>query len=141
VFDKQLAGISEPYIKEKKEEHRMAMMAYKKSFAKWKEKLEAKKKEMHRDCTNDACRSGRINDAILQFADSKPVKPSLDYISKEQVNVSLLTILAWQKDQSLISFIQQQGAELIPNKLFLTDTKLIYFMVDANGVIAVVETN
>jgi len=141
TFDKQFGSISAVYIEEKKEEYRVAMMAYKRSFVKWEQQLEAQKKRMLSGCTNDACRSGRINDASLLFADSKPVEPKLDYISKERVHVSLFTIFAWQKDQPLILFMQQQGAELIPNKVFLTDAKLIYFTVDANGVISVDEIN
>jgi hypothetical protein len=141
LFDKQFVSISGPYIREKEEEYRAAMMEYKRRFVKWEQQLETRKKQMLADCTNDACRSGRINDASLHYADSKPVEPILDYISNERVNVSLLTIFAWQKDQTLISFIQQQGEELIPNKLFLTDAKLIYFTVDANGDSSVVETS
>jgi hypothetical protein len=69
------------------------------------------------------------------FADTEPQEPVLSYISKERVKLSLLTVFVWQKDKPLIEFIQQQGGELIPNKLFLTDAKLIYFTVDAHGVV------
>ncbi|ORU92283.1 MAG: hypothetical protein A6F70_02480 [Cycloclasticus sp. symbiont of Bathymodiolus heckerae] len=132
-FDQQLAEISGPYIEQRKEDYRVALIVYKKEFVAWEQKLEAKKREMLSVCENDACRSGRINDVRRLFADSEPQEPRKDYIVKERVNVSLLTVFAWQKDQALLQFLQQQGAELIPNKLFLTDAKLIYFTVDAMG--------
>ena len=133
AFDEQLTAISEPYIQLKQEQHRLAMMEYKARFIEWEKALEEKKQKMLSACTNDACRSGRINDVRRLYANSQPQEPVLDYISRERVNVSLQTIFAWQKDQLLIAFIAEQSRELIPNKLFLTDAKLIYFTVDVNG--------
>jgi len=133
VFDQQLTAISAPYKQQKEEEYRTAMIKYKKNFFEWKRGLEKQENQLLSQCDNDACRGGRINDARLMFADSKPLEPTLDYISRERVNVSLLTIFAWQKDEPLITFMLEQGAELIPNKVFLTDAKLLYFMVDVQG--------
>jgi len=138
-FDSQLVGISSPYIQQQKAEFRHAMNAYKKSFLKWEQALETKKEAMLVVCDNDACRNGRINDVRRLFARSEPKEPKEDYIAKERVLVSLLTVFAWQKDQPLIQFMQQQGVELIPNKLFLTDGKLIYFTVDVKGNSTLVE--
>ncbi|PHS72791.1 MAG: hypothetical protein COB22_04220 [Cycloclasticus sp.] len=139
-FDEQLSAVSKPYSEAKKEQYRLAMMEYKKKFIKWEEALEEKKQHLLRACSNDACRSGRINDARLLYEDSEPVEPKLDYIARERVYVSLFTIFVWQKDRLLIKFIQQQGAELMANKLFLTDAKLIYFMVDVEGNSTIINT-
>lgn len=140
AFDKQLAAIFAPYAQLKKEQYRLATMAYKKAFVEWEKKLEEKKQQVLKVCTNDACRSGRINDVRRMFADFQPQEPQLNYISIERVNVSLHTLFAWQKDLSLMSFIIAQERELIPNKLFLTDGKLIYFTVDVNGNSSIINT-
>jgi hypothetical protein len=49
------------------------------------------------------------------------------------------TVFAWKNDQPLIQFVHQKDMELIPNKLFLTDGKLLYFIVDTNGKVEVLE--
>ncbi|HIL91692.1 MAG TPA: hypothetical protein EYG50_02925 [Cycloclasticus sp.] len=139
VFDKQLASVSKKYIDDKKEQYRLVMGVYKRSHTIWENELAIKKREMLQVCQNDACRSGRINDARRLFASTEPKAPKQDYMSKERVNLSLLTLFVWQNDQPLIQFIKQQGMELIPNKLFLTDGKLLYFTVDEVGQIGLVE--
>jgi len=138
-FDEQLDSVSNPYIERRKEEYRAAVGAYKKKFRVWELELEARKREMLSVCDNDACRSGRINDVRRMFADSEPERPKEDYLVKERVNVSLLTVAAWQKDQGLLQFLQSNGAELIPNKLFLTDAKLIYFKVSSVGEVTILK--
>lgn len=132
-FDDELASVSSSYIQNKKEEHRLAMSRYKRSVVVWEKALEKKKTEMLSVCTNDACRSGGINDVRRLFSVSKPVEPQESYIAKERVYVSLQTLFAWQKDALLLQFVKKNGAELIPNKLFLTDAMLIYFIVDKSG--------
>lgn len=138
-FDSQLAGISAPYFRQQKIEFRNAMNAYKKNHLIWEQALVAKKETMLDACDNEACRNGRINDARGLFARSEPKEPKADYIAKDRVFVSLLTVFAWQGDQSLIQFIRQHSAELMPNKLFLTDGKLLYFTVDVKGKSSLVE--
>ncbi|MBL4744212.1 MAG: hypothetical protein JKX87_06205 [Cycloclasticus sp.] len=132
-FDGQITEVSKPYTQHKKETYRQAMLAYKVAYEAWEQTLDAKKKEMLIACDNDACRGGRINDARLMLADSEPKEPKQDYITKDRVYISLLTVFAWQKDTELIEFMQQQVVTPIPNKLFLTDSKLIYFTVNARG--------
>ncbi|PCI22511.1 MAG: hypothetical protein COB62_01320 [Piscirickettsiaceae bacterium] len=139
VFDRQLANISTAYIQQQKIKFRELMITYKKSHGAWEEKLANKKQQMLSVCKNDACRGGRINDVRRMFEASKPIEPVANYITKERAYVSLFTIAAWQKDSSLIKFIQQQGGELIANKLFLTDAKLIYFTIDKEGHALIVE--
>ena len=138
-FDAELATIYSPYIEERKEAFRLAMISYKKEFLIWEQALETKKQKMLSACTTDACRNGRINDVRRLYAESQPVKPKLDYISKSRVFVSLLTIFRWQGDMDLISFVEQQKGERIPNKMFLTDSKLIYFEVDVRGNSAIID--
>jgi len=139
AFDEQLNDVSGPYIKSRKEDYRAALRTYKKKFSVWELELEARKREMLSLCSNDACRSGRINDVRRMFANSEPERPKEDYIVKERVNVSLLTVSAWQKDEALLQFLRDNGAELIPNKLFLTDAKLIYFKVSPEGVTTILK--
>ena len=138
-FDAELATIYSPYINERKEAFRLAMMVYKKEFVIWEQALDVKKQKMLKACTNDACRNGRINDVRRLYAESQPKKPELGYISKSRVFVSLLTIFRWQGDMELISYVEQDNAERIPNKMFLTDSKLIYFVVDASGNGAIID--
>ena len=138
-FDVELATIYSPYIDERKEVFRLAMIVYKKEFVIWEQALETKKQKMLSACTNDACRNGRINDVRRLYAETQPVKPELDYISKSRVFVSLLTIFRWQGDLELISYVEQQKGERIPNKMFLTDNKLIYFAVDVRGNSAIID--
>lgn len=139
-FDEQLGAISAPYRHEKEEEHRLAMNAYKVAMLKWATSLEAQKKKMLSACTNDACRSGRINDVRRMYRETKPKEPTLNYLTNERVYLSLLTMFTWKKDLDLIAFMQQEGAELIPNKLFLTDAKLIYFTVNSFGESLIIST-
>jgi len=138
-FDEELTTIYSPYIDERKEAFRIAMMAYKKEFVTWERALEEKKQRMLGACTNAACRNGRINDARRLYAESQPIKPELGYISKSRVFVSLLTVFRWQGDTELISYVEQQSGERIPNKVFLTDSKLIYFVVEAGGNSAIID--
>jgi RNase P protein component len=132
-FDDELASIAAPYIQQKEKAYRLAMAEYKKSFFRWEQELEAKKLQMLAVCTNDVCRNGQKKDVRHLFAESEPKEPTMDYIVKERVNVSLLTLFAWQKDHDLQHYISEKGAELIVNKLFLTDGKLLYFTVDKMG--------
>ncbi|OUR84972.1 hypothetical protein A9Q85_09085 [Cycloclasticus sp. 44_32_T64] len=138
-FDPQLADISRPYIQQKKEAFRQATNEYDIKLVSWEQALANKKQAMLKGCDNDACRRGRLNDVRRLFASSKPSKPQEDYIVKERVKVSLFSVFAWQKDQALMRFMREQGAEVIPNKLFLTDGTLIYFKVDALGNNVIIE--
>ncbi len=135
VFDEQLARVSKVYIDDKKEQSRLAMGVYKRRQVAWGKEQAIKKRERLVACQNDACRRGRINDVSRMFAATEPKEPKQDYISKERVNLSLLSVFAWQKDESLVQFIKQQGAELIPNKMFLTEGKRLYFTVDEMGAV------
>lgn len=138
-FDLQIADISGPYIQQKKEAFGQATNEYEIKRLNWEQALAAKKQTMLKACENDACREGRLNDARQLLARSKPSKPQEDYIVKERVKVSLFSVFAWQKDQTLMRFMWEQGAEIIPNKLFLTDGTLVYFTVDAQGNNVIVE--
>ena len=132
-FDEQLTKVSAPYLLEKQQKHEQAMRVYGREFSTWQQQKEQKKRQWLHDCTHDACRNGRVNEVEQLFASSEPKRPILNYVTKERVYLSLLTLFVWQNDQPLVTFIRQYATELIANKLFLTDAKLIYFTVDSKG--------